>query len=144
MPDKTRTAPGGESGGPVARWLATEPIVAPESARKCWAKRLIDAAPGAPKYGCREWLALPEGSPAKVSSTVRAAEAWACDGDDLERRLRVEVLALSRANKQAEDAEYLAACEQWRQTWAGGVHHPDPDLPAQLEAEFSAWAWGAA
>ena len=114
------------------------------NARREWAQRLIDAAPHAPAYGSASWLALDESSPAKVAAVVRSAEAWACAGDDLERRLRAEVLALSLANKRADDGEYVAACEQWRQTWAGGVNHPDPDLPAQLEAEFSAWAWGAA
>lgn len=114
------------------------------NARQEWARHLLAAAPDAPAYGSPEWLALPEGSPAKVAAVVRAAEAWAVDGDELEGRLRVEVMALSRANKLEDVAEYIADCEAWRQRWAGGVFHPDPDLPAQLEAEFWDWIRGAA
>ena len=114
------------------------------NARQEWAWHLLAAAPDAPSYGSPEWLALPEGSPAKVAAVVRAAECWAVDGDELEGRLRTEVLALTRANKQAEDAEYVAGCESWAKTWEGGVHHPDPDLPSQLEAEFRDWIRGDA
>jgi hypothetical protein len=104
-------------------------------ARQTWAQRLIAAAPDAPSYGSPEWLALPEGSPAKVAAVVRAAECWAVDGDELEERLRREVLALSRANKQAEDAEYVA------QMSAGYDRRPDT---AELEAEFWDWIRGGA
>jgi hypothetical protein len=96
---------------------------------------MIATAPAAPVYGSPEWLALPEGSPAKVAAVVRAAECWARDGDELEDRLRSEVLALSRANKLAEDAEYVA-----------GYQRPQRTLPdaAELEAEFWDWIRGAA
>lgn len=114
------------------------------NARREWAARLIAAAPAAPSYGSPEWLSLPEGSPAKVAAVVRAAECWAVDGDELEDRLRREVLALSRANKRAEDADYIADCETWAKLWEGGVHHPDPGLPARLEAEFWEWVRGDA
>jgi hypothetical protein len=102
--------------------------------RQEWARHLIDAAPDAPSYGSPEWLALPEGHPAKVAAVVRAAECWAVDGDDLERRLRVEVLALSRANKQAEDAEYVTRMR------AGHDRRPDT---AEIETEFWEWVRGA-
>lgn len=114
------------------------------SARRKWARAFIAVAPDAPAYGSPEWLALPDGSPAKVAATVRAAECWARDGDELEERLWVEVTALSRANKRAEDAAYVADIERHRATWAGGVYRPVPDLPAQLEAEFYDWIEGAA
>lgn len=112
------------------------------NARREWARHLLAAAPDAPSYGSPEWLALPESSPAKVAAVVRAAECWAIDGDDLEARLRLEVLALSRAYKRAEDAEYVAGCKAWAKTWAGGVHHPDPNLPARIEAEYREWLRG--
>lgn len=94
---------------------------------------MIARAPGAPSYGSPEWLALPEGSPAKVAAVVRAAECWAVDGDELEERLRREVLALSRANKRAEDAEYVA------QIGAPLCSMPDP---AEIESEFWDWVRG--
>ncbi|GAA2097689.1 hypothetical protein GCM10009726_06340 [Nocardioides furvisabuli] len=91
---------------------------------------MIARAPGAPSYGSPEWCALPESSPAKVAAVVIAAESWARDGDELEERLRHEVLALSRANKQAEDGEYVA------QMNTSPIRRP---APAELEAEF--WEW---
>jgi hypothetical protein len=106
------------------------------NARQAWAQHLINAAPDAPRYGSPEWLALPESHPAKIAAVVVAAESWARDGDDLEERLRREVLALSRAYMQAEDAEYVA-------TYQRG-YAPDPNLPAQIEAEYWDWIRGEA
>jgi hypothetical protein len=106
------------------------------NARREWAQRLIDRAPNPPAYNSPEWLALPESHPAKVAAVVVAAESWARDGDELEERLRREVLALSRANKQAEDAEYVANYQRG--------YGPDPELPAQVEAEYWDWIRGAA
>lgn len=105
------------------------------NARQRWARHLIERHSAPPAYGSPEWLALPEAHPAKIAAVVVAAECWAMDGDELEERLRREVLALSRANKQAEDAEYVASWQRPGQ---------DPDLPAQLEAEFWDWVRGAA
>lgn len=99
---------------------------------------MIARAPGAPSYGSPEWCALPEGSPAKVAAVVRAAECWAVEGDDLERRLRVEVMALSRANKREEDAEYVGRIQA-----GAGYYDRRPDR-AELEAEFWEWIRGAA
>lgn len=59
-----------------------------------------------PSFGSREWLALPDTSPAKVASCVVAAEAWSRDQDDLEERLTTEVAALRGAFLRDEDAEY--------------------------------------
>lgn len=97
---------------------------------------MIARAPDAPSYGSPEWCALPEGSPAKVAAVVIAAESWARDGDELEDRLRREVLALSRANKQAEDGEYVARVQH-------GYDDRRPNA-AELEAEFWDWVRGAA
>ncbi len=99
---------------------------------------MIARAPGAPSYGSPEWCALPEGSPAKVAAVVIAAESWARDGDELEERLRHEVLALSRANKHEEDADYLARIQA-----GAGYYDRRPDR-AELEAEFWDWIRGAA
>src|SRR4051794_17507430 len=42
-----------------------------------WAAALIDRATGhVPEYGSPEFEALPDNSPEKVASCVRAAEAW--------------------------------------------------------------------
>lgn len=103
------------------------------NARREWAQRFIDRAPNPPKYGSPEFLALPDGHPAKISSVIVAGESWARDGEELEERLRHEVLALSRANKQAEDAEYVA------QMGAGYDRRPDGN---ELEAEFWEWVRG--
>lgn len=108
------------------------------NARTEWARHLLAAAPDAPAYGSPEWLALPEGSPAKVAAVVRAAECWAVDGDELEQRLRVEVMALSRANKREEDSEYVARIRA-----GAGFYDRRPDK-AELEAEFWDWVRGAA
>lgn len=106
------------------------------NARREWAQRFIDRAPNPPVFGSPAFLALPDGHPSKISSVIVAAESWARDGDELEDRLRREVLALSRANKKTEDAEYVATYQR--------AYAPDPDLPAQLEAEYWDWIRGAA
>jgi hypothetical protein len=87
-------------------------------ARKRWARRLMTAPGGpVPAYGTAEWLALPEGDPAKVAAVVRAAECWACDADDLEARLRLEVETMSLAHKRAEDDAYAARRDAHRAEW---------------------------
>jgi hypothetical protein len=71
--------------------------------RRRWAYRMIQQSPTPPPvYGSPEWLALPEGSPEKVAAVVRAAEAWARQGDDLEANLRLEVDLSRRAFKADE------------------------------------------
>lgn len=105
------------------------------NARQQWARLLIERHPRPPAYGSPEWLALPESHPAKIAAVVVAAECWSMDGDALEERLRLEVLALSRANKQAEDAEYVTGYQNPARTL------PDP---AELEAEYWDWIRGAA
>jgi hypothetical protein len=105
------------------------------NARQEWAWNLVGRHPSPPTYGSPEWLALPESHPAKIAAVVIAAECWARDGDELEDRLRSEVLALSRANKLAEDAEYVARYQRPTRTL--------PDA-AELEAEFWDWIRGAA
>lgn len=97
---------------------------------------MIARAPDAPSYDSPEWLALPDDSPAKWAALARAAECWARDGEELEERLRREVLALSRANKRAEDADYVAQVQH-------GYDHRQPSA-TELEAEFWDWIRGAA
>lgn len=100
------------------------------NARREWAAVLIGRHPNPCRYDSPEWLSLPDGHPEKIAAVVVAAESWARDGEELEERLRHEVLALSRANKQAEDAEYVA------QMNTSPIRRP---APAELEAEF--WEW---
>lgn len=103
--------------------------------RQEWAANLIQrGGTMVPPYGSPEWVSLPEGHPAKIAAVVVAAESWARDGDDLERRLRVEVLALSKSDKQLEDAEYEA-----RMYLSRVLRLPDPK---ELEAEFWEWVRG--
>jgi hypothetical protein len=92
--------------------------VGPNTGRRYWARRMIDQAKGAPLpvYGDATWLTLPEGDPVRVAAVVVAAEAWASLGDDIPGRLTVEVAASYAANKQAEDAEYVARANAHRES----------------------------
>lgn len=92
----------------------------PDTNRRYWARRLIDAAGGQriPRYGSAGWAALPEGDPRRVAACVIAAESWAADGDDLEDRLRRELDNRWYADKSREDADYAADVEQHRERWA--------------------------
>ncbi len=83
-----------------------------------WAFRMLQQCPTPPpRYGSPEWLALPEGSSAKVAAVVIAAEAWAREGDDLEQRLRAELDLSRRAYKAGEDAEYVERVAAHREQW---------------------------
>jgi hypothetical protein len=71
----------------------------------------------ATEHGSAEWLALAEGSAAKVAAVVIAAEAWARDGDNLGDNLPTELDLARRAEKAAEDADYRARAAAHRQEW---------------------------
>jgi hypothetical protein len=79
---------------------------------------MIDKAKAAalPVYGDATWLSLRDGDPVKVAAVIVAAEAWAQDGDDIPGRLAVEVVVAYAANKQAEDAEYVARAKAHRES----------------------------
>lgn len=110
-------------------------------ARSRWAAALIAVAEKPLyEYGSPEWLALPEGSPAKIAAVVVAAESWARAGDELEDRLRAELLFASEAHKAADDAEYLARAAAHRRSWTGEGFRPDPVANAEIDAEWSQWA----
>jgi hypothetical protein len=81
---------------------------------------------------------------------VRAAEAWATEGDELPERLRAEVEAARVAYKQAEDEDedYRARRDDHRREWGhlrvvrgeawarmGSVSHRRPPSPE----EWFAW-----
>ena len=86
--------------------------------RRRWAYRMIRRCPEPPPtYGSADWLALPEGSPAKVAAVIIAAEAWARMGDELEAEIRVELDLAWKAHKAAEDAEYRARAAAHREEW---------------------------
>ncbi len=87
--------------------------------RRRWAYLMIQrCTTPPPSYGSVEWLALPEGSPAKVAAVIIAAEAWASTGDELEAEMRIELDLAWRAHKAAEDAEYLARAQAHRDEWS--------------------------
>jgi hypothetical protein len=95
------------------------------NARRRWAERMIRAAgKPIPRYGSPEWLALPDGDRRKVAGVVVAAENWALDGDELEKRLRREVELLAAAYKRHDDEDYEARREAHRAEWSG--------LPSQV------------
>lgn len=69
-----------------------------------WSAALIDAATGfVPEYGSPEFEALPDNSPEKVASCVRAAEAWRIyfAPEEIGRRLRAELEAAHLADDEA-------------------------------------------
>lgn len=87
------------------------------NAREQWARRYLDAVPRPiPRYGSPEWQALPEG-PVKVASVVVAAEAWVRDCEHAAENLRAELEAMWRAHKAADDAEFTARADAWRDEW---------------------------
>lgn len=96
-----------------------------------------------PAYGTPEFLALPEG-PEKWAACVRAAEAWAGDGEDLELKLRIEVEAMQRAYKLAEDTDWNQRREAHEQSWTGTGFRRDPAVDAEVEDEWRAWVNGEA
>ncbi len=102
--------------------------------RQSWAQALIRRAEKPlPRYGSREWLALPEGHPAKIAGCVLAAECWARESDDLEQRLRTELEDRRRSTKALDDAEYAARAaehaERWRRQNAVTTPEPWKDQP---------------
>lgn len=108
--------------------------------RRRWAHRMVTRCPSSvPLYGSAEWLGLPEGDVRKVAAVVRAAEAWATEGDELEALARL-------AHKKAEDSEYVERREAHRERWLIRRGRPSEAeraaLAAELEAEWSAWARG--
>jgi hypothetical protein len=69
-----------------------------------WAAGLIDRAEGfIPEYGSPEFEALPDDSPERVASCVRAAEAWRVyfSPEEIARRLRAELEAAHLADDEA-------------------------------------------
>jgi len=87
--------------------------------RRRWAYSIMRrTAEPPPSYGSSEWLALPEGDPARVAGVVVAADCWARAGDTLEDDLRLEVHTARLAHKRAEDAEYRQRAEAHRETWS--------------------------
>ncbi len=102
--------------------------------RKAWAYALLRRCQTPPPpYGSHEWLALPDDSPYKVGSVVRAAEAWATDGDNLASDLEREIDERRRADKALEDAEYQAASSEHRRRWRHlrivPARDPNPGAP---------------
>ncbi|GAA0986880.1 hypothetical protein GCM10009562_39500 [Nocardioides aquaticus] len=100
-------------------------------------------APDAPAFGSAAWLALPDG-PAKIAAVVRAAEAWAMDGDDLQARLRAELEAARLADKRAEDAAWQTQGASHRAAYDGksGTFRPDPEIAREVEQDWLAWTRG--
>lgn len=103
------------------------------AARRRWAQSLIRKAHNPPpSYGSVEWLALPEGSPAKVASVCVAAESWAVDGDDMEARLHRQLDDERRAFKHAEDADYQARASEHRKQYRHLSVAPEPRYTGQV------------
>ena len=105
---------------------------------------MVARAPGAPIYGSAAFLALSDG-PERVASVVRAAEAWATEGEQIEVLLAEQVEALRRAYAAGVAEGYRRRVDDHR----GDVqrmarHEPDPRLAAEVEADFRTWARGAA
>lgn len=74
------------------------------AARKRWVRSMVASVAERPRYGSREWLALPEGDRRKVAAVVVAAECWASNIEDFPQQLEAELAAY----RAAEDAYYAA------------------------------------
>lgn len=95
--------------------------------RRRWANALIRRCPDPPpSYGTAAWLALPEGSAARIASAVIASESWATEGDHLEDRMRAEIEGLRIGHKREEDAEYCARRDAWRDEQSRRGYRPHP------------------
>lgn len=118
-------------------------MVSPRDARKAWVRRYTRQAPDAPPFGSAQWLALPDG-PAKIAAVVRAAEAWAMDGDDLQARLGAELDALRLADKRAEDDAWHARQAAHRAAYDGksGTFRPSPQIAEEVAQEWAEWVGG--
>jgi hypothetical protein len=114
-------------------------------ARSRWAYKMVQRCQTPPpKYGSTEWLRLPENDVRRIAAVVIAAEAWASAGDCLEDTLRAQLDAEREAFKRAEDTDYQQRRDAHRAAWLPdlpGFRH-DPELGAQIEAEFQQWVDG--
>lgn len=71
--------------------------------RRTWAHRITTRAATTgpiPLYGSAEWARLPADDPRKAASAVRAAEAWARQGDDLKHTALQQAYNLRRADDE--------------------------------------------
>ncbi|MDQ3481434.1 MAG: hypothetical protein M3423_08945 [Actinomycetota bacterium] len=93
---------------------------APEvAARRSWAYRLLRRCSQPPPiFGSREWLELPEGTPAKIGAVVAAAECWAQDAENVAEDLRHEIDVRRESFKRAEDADYQDRAQAHRAEWS--------------------------
>lgn len=95
------------------------------STRQDWAAALLARVDlPVPPYGSPAWETAPEAE--KVAACVLAAESWHHDRVHLEENVRVEVEALQRAYKAAEDAEYVARRDAHRAEWERKDWRPHP------------------
>ncbi|MFD0772633.1 hypothetical protein ACFQZ2_01705 [Streptomonospora algeriensis] len=94
-----------------AEWQKMPGANPPDSAeiryRKRWSSILVARGKQAgdiPVYGSTDWAQLPDSDPRKAAAAIRAAEAWASEGDDLAFRLRRE----DHERRTVEDAHWEA------------------------------------
>lgn len=116
----------------------------PTEQRRAWAYAMVSRCKTPPPaYGSSEWLELPDSSVEKVAAVVIAAESWALEGDFLEQTLRVEIEALQRAHKAADDAEFRDRRDGHREAWTGSGFQPDERIADDIEREWREWVGGA-
>lgn len=95
----------------TTRRTASSSTDSPLPTRLEWAAALIERAVGTiPEYGSPEFLALPDNSPEKVASCVRAAEAWRTyfSPEEITRRLRAEFETATEYELTQEQRENYA------------------------------------
>ncbi|HRD60453.1 MAG TPA: DUF2742 domain-containing protein [Nocardioides sp.] len=108
--------------------------------RKAQARPFIRRAPDAPLYGSEEFLALPDGDPAKVSAVYRAAEAYLTEFEERLEQLRAQhEFAAREAAKRAEDAEFVRNRDEHRRAWTGRGFRRDRAIEADVEREWREW-----
>ncbi len=83
-----------------------------------WSYRFVrKCSTPVPRFGSPEWLALAEGTPAKVASTTIAAVAWLSDCVNAPANLARELDQRRRLDKAQEDARYSTDAADHRHRW---------------------------
>lgn len=85
------------------KWPVIPHITTEKRYRHTWSQALIKRGQDhgeIPLYGSREWCELADDDPRKAAAAIRAAEAWARQGDDLGYSLLLEDHDRRRADNE--------------------------------------------
>ncbi|MFL1432742.1 MULTISPECIES: DUF2742 domain-containing protein [unclassified Nocardiopsis] len=85
------------------KWPTVPHITDEQRHRRQWSQTIIDRGKDCgplPLFGSREWCQLADDDPRKAAAAVRAAEAWAREGDDLGFTIAQEAYNRRRADDE--------------------------------------------